>query len=400
MNLKQAAARLGVHYQTAYRWVRSGDLAAVRVGARYEVSDAAIHQFVATRQSILRQAVPQPGPHTRASDDPDDVLQDLEAMAGDPLISVPALTAYAARRGREALGDLCLVAVTRPDGGIERAALDHPHADRAAFVASALSVTGPAPPRMGAVLAPVLAEGAVVRVPHVPQDQLRAGVRPELRQYLADHPVVGLLAAPIPVAGRVRGMVVFSRDTPADPYTAVDEEFVVAFAERVGALVAAAFEIDAAWTVREALADRFRAWLQRVALDATLAPDVAQAILDDDEAALAVVVYGPEGRILAVNRATQDAAGYDRSELVGRTYADMVAPEDVSAEEDNFARLASGELDYHDYHANRRRSDGTAVDTALHRVAIRHLDTSLACVISVERPVRVSNRIKDLIGVG
>jgi glycerate-2-kinase len=27
VNLKQAAARLGVHYQTAYRWVRSGDLA-------------------------------------------------------------------------------------------------------------------------------------------------------------------------------------------------------------------------------------------------------------------------------------------------------------------------------------------------------------------------------------
>ena len=59
MNLKQAAARLGVHYQTAYRWVRSGDLAAVRVGARYEVSDAAIHRFLATRQSVLRQAVPQ-----------------------------------------------------------------------------------------------------------------------------------------------------------------------------------------------------------------------------------------------------------------------------------------------------------------------------------------------------
>ena len=83
MNLKQAAARLGVHYQTAYRWVRSGDLAAVRVGARYEVSDAAIHQFVATRQSVLRQADPQPGAPTATRTIPTRCSQDLEAMAGD-----------------------------------------------------------------------------------------------------------------------------------------------------------------------------------------------------------------------------------------------------------------------------------------------------------------------------
>ena len=38
MNLKTAALRLGVHYQTAYRWVRSGQLVAVKVGAGYEIS--------------------------------------------------------------------------------------------------------------------------------------------------------------------------------------------------------------------------------------------------------------------------------------------------------------------------------------------------------------------------
>ena len=38
VNLKTAALRLGVHYQTAYRWVRSGQLVAVKVGAGYEIS--------------------------------------------------------------------------------------------------------------------------------------------------------------------------------------------------------------------------------------------------------------------------------------------------------------------------------------------------------------------------
>ena len=83
-----------------------------------------------------------------ATDDPDELLLDLEAMAGEPLHQ-PARRSpqFAARRGREVLGDLCLVAVdpTRT-ARIDRAAIDHLHADRAAFVASALSVTGAAPP--------------------------------------------------------------------------------------------------------------------------------------------------------------------------------------------------------------------------------------------------------------
>jgi MerR family transcriptional regulator, light-induced transcriptional regulator len=37
MDLESAAAVLGVHYQTAYRWVRTGLLDAVKVGATYEL---------------------------------------------------------------------------------------------------------------------------------------------------------------------------------------------------------------------------------------------------------------------------------------------------------------------------------------------------------------------------
>ena len=54
MNLKQAARHLGVHYQTAYKFVRSGRLAAVCVGARYEISEAAIERYLAERQAMRR----------------------------------------------------------------------------------------------------------------------------------------------------------------------------------------------------------------------------------------------------------------------------------------------------------------------------------------------------------
>ena len=38
IDLQEAARRLGVHYQTAYRWVREGRLTAVRVRGRYELA--------------------------------------------------------------------------------------------------------------------------------------------------------------------------------------------------------------------------------------------------------------------------------------------------------------------------------------------------------------------------
>lgn len=50
MDLRDAAEALGVHYQTAYGWVRDGTLAARKVGRGYEVSDADVRALVARRR--------------------------------------------------------------------------------------------------------------------------------------------------------------------------------------------------------------------------------------------------------------------------------------------------------------------------------------------------------------
>ena len=50
MNLQDAAARLGVHYQTAYRWVRDGSLAATKHSSSgYEVNEDDLTRFAAAR---------------------------------------------------------------------------------------------------------------------------------------------------------------------------------------------------------------------------------------------------------------------------------------------------------------------------------------------------------------
>ena len=49
VTLHEAAHRLGVHYQTAYRWVRRGELPAVKVAGTYVVDGDALAAFAAAR---------------------------------------------------------------------------------------------------------------------------------------------------------------------------------------------------------------------------------------------------------------------------------------------------------------------------------------------------------------
>ncbi|GAC1517837.1 MAG: hypothetical protein NVS1B12_06500 [Acidimicrobiales bacterium] len=51
VDLTEAAARLGVHYQTAYKWVRDGSLVAVKRGSTYDIADAEVERFIAARRA-------------------------------------------------------------------------------------------------------------------------------------------------------------------------------------------------------------------------------------------------------------------------------------------------------------------------------------------------------------
>lgn len=62
LNLKQAAARLGVHYMTAYRYVRQGRLRAHRAGTEWRVSPEAVDELLAA------PSAPAPAPAAVATD--------------------------------------------------------------------------------------------------------------------------------------------------------------------------------------------------------------------------------------------------------------------------------------------------------------------------------------------
>lgn len=57
IDLQEAARRLDVHYQTAYRWVREGRLPAVRVRGRYELAVADVEAFAEQRDAPVAATV-------------------------------------------------------------------------------------------------------------------------------------------------------------------------------------------------------------------------------------------------------------------------------------------------------------------------------------------------------
>lgn len=63
MDLQTAADRLGVHYQTAYRWVRDGSLEAVKRGSVYDIAEDALVAFQTKRSA---PAPPPPRAHVRS----------------------------------------------------------------------------------------------------------------------------------------------------------------------------------------------------------------------------------------------------------------------------------------------------------------------------------------------
>jgi excisionase family DNA binding protein len=75
MQLREAAETLGVHYQTAYGWVREGVLPARKVGRGYEVSDEDVRALCA-RRDLGRE----PAREVRVRDWP--ARSGLERLAG------------------------------------------------------------------------------------------------------------------------------------------------------------------------------------------------------------------------------------------------------------------------------------------------------------------------------
>jgi excisionase family DNA binding protein/PAS domain S-box-containing protein len=384
LNLKQAARHLGVHYQTAYKLVRSGRLAAVCVGARYEISEAAIERYLAERQAMRRAPARTRLAPTAASDDPfapAELALDAVAMSAN---TVSELTADALAT---VLGDLAVVReISHDSEWFLPAVVRHADPVRRATVTATL---GEFPMAVqGSGVLQTVARGSSVLKALVAQDCVHNRVDPEALQYFDEAGIHSMIVVPAFADDDVVGLVAVTRDAPGRPYTPVD----LVTAERAAALVGAG--IPRARLTSESWARR-RSLVVAVSslIDAGASGPPEQTMVSSGR--LAEFVCDAKGRIVSANEAGGRLVGVPVVELVGRRLPDLVAEATRAEHVLLMERLLRGELNYVDARIRLERNnavDGDADDekvdpTAIRLAVVRDAQAQPRAIVAVAHPL-------------
>ncbi|MSX92730.1 MAG: helix-turn-helix domain-containing protein, partial [Actinobacteria bacterium] len=214
MNLKAAARRLGLHYQTAYRYVRSGELVAVKLGATYEVSEAAIEQFRRHRHELseLSSEGEFIGEHDQHATSPLEALRaDLALMLDRTTLSAQPVFDRIVRHAITEIGDGCVLRLLADDGAALRTAAVA-HLDPTAHSLLAAIQDSPLPLSLDDHELEALRDGGIQRVDFLRQDAARRMIPREFLQYGDQLRFFGLLAVPVRNAGgAVVGLLTITR---------------------------------------------------------------------------------------------------------------------------------------------------------------------------------------------
>ena len=365
VNLKTAARRLGVHYQTAYRWVRSGQLVAIKVGAGYEISEAALTRFQAQRAAIER--VPELNGHDvpKTAITAADAFAMLDAMLERVTVDARPVATRAARLLAEVLGDAAVLYGLDDDG---RATVLHvAHHDPVCEVAASTVARYGDP---GAFFAhATLRESEPLLISQVPQRNVRRRLRAEVQQHLGVSGCYSALSVPIVFEGHPIAALVASRDTPVSPYTRDDLDFVRELARRVELAYASAALGRRAWELRERVVD---------ALQSANTSASEEAMRDVIGVGDAVAVLDLDLRHIVVADAYALLLGSDRESLL----ASALAPRACNATEvrDSLSLLLFGELDFCEVSFTRAAGGGSLI---LHAAMVREADATPRCVVVV-----------------
>jgi len=373
MNLKQAARRLGVHYQTAYRWVRSGKLAALRVGAVYDISDQAIEKFEREREAERSAPVDLPVESRR----PEMCASELVRAAHDAyrsmVLSPSAVFEVVSDGLAKLLGGLAMIQLVNADETLVTRAMHHSDLQRLGVAWTEVESFTRTMTEIQVRVA--IATRKPVRVHHLPQDHVRAQTAPELVQYLDDARPHTLLAVPALYGDDVRAVITLVRDFPAAPYSDEDVTTVGVLAAIVGAAIVRCSLHRQAWDRRRAL----MAKLEAVGAAFEQLPDL-------DPCGAAELICSPDGEIVRANKAAGELGAIDPDALIGMRLTELPVDEEQCRERDLLRRLAAGELSYADALRTIEATDGTRELITVHRGMVRNAASEpTALVIVAER---------------
>jgi GAF domain-containing protein len=363
--------------------VRSGQLVAVKVGAGYEISDAALERFEAQRAAVERAAdsVPDESPNAVA---PGTVSRSGALAALDTMLEAVSLNAdpfleRATRLAVAVVGDGAVLTMPNDGGELEVAHVAHiaPHVElRMGWVAREEQNTLEFARAVASSRKPVF-------VPQVPQQQVRDSVGPEAHEYLVKGSCFSIICVPV-IADDEAGALFLMRDEAGRPYTPEDVEFAEAVAERVGLARTQVARQQSAWNVRrrvvDALGDAAREHASIDELGCSLDKLVEWAVGDDTRAAVAVLDLELRQRVCT--KAYAELLGRDPASIRGTLLPNLVADADQLYR--GLERLLKSEVDFRTFDI-----DTTPAPMMLHCAMARRPDaTPWAIVISAHAVVK------------
>jgi len=382
MNLKTAARRMGVHYQTAYRWVRSGELIAVKVGSGYDISEAALERFRAQRTALERlPSNTELGPNWTVGSpmSTSAALDVLERMNEKVTTDARPVVDRATRIVADVLGDAVITYLRDETGDLRVAQVAHCEPESEVVGATvARSAT-----RQNVLARKAVERGEPVFVPQVSQRDVRAHVYAEAHETLMHAGCFSAIGVPI----GTQGVLFATRNLPGNPYTHDDLAFLDAVAARVGHAMARARR---GWMSREIRRSVVRLMhehaehtesvemLPRARLDALL----QAAVADDAEAAVALLDL--DLRHLVCTKAYWVLVGDDPAAVLGAPLLSSVAGSHVEALNGAFEHVLRGELDFRSVETELGPN---AVPAALYVAMVRRRDARPWALVAVAHPL-------------
>jgi excisionase family DNA binding protein len=374
VNLKSAARQLGVHYQTAYRWVRQGDLVAVKVGTTYEVSPAALEQFRARRLAARDYALEIDEAVTGEVDGADDLLDGLAAIAEQCGPSTVILEDEAVRALAERLDAGAILRLLDESGDHLTGTNFHHRDPRTRALLGRFFGVVPVWPSLAGE---TLCTGTPLRWTNIPQDQLRARLHPAAHQVLDHIRLTQLLQVRICAGDAPIGVLqVLRHDGRA--FSDDDVATAVAVAELLGAARARAERFVRAWARRNRLVDDLQRALAEHGMDPAV--ECARRWIEHLDVGAAVTDQRADRRIVvAANEQAAEALGLRRHELVGRSALDIPQFLSDAAVAASVGRLRTGALDYASFTA-ATPDGGRRLD--VHCGAVRQPDAAVAMIVT------------------
>ncbi|HEX5613599.1 MAG TPA: GAF domain-containing protein [Acidimicrobiia bacterium] len=372
MNLKQAAARLGIHYQTAYKLIRSGALPSVRIGGTYDISEAALERYLVEREIVRRGHVgAMPAVPARAVETtPQAMLAGLAETTRATSLSAQAAFDATARGLARTVRDCASVwmATDEDDEELHVVACDHWEPRRHSLISA---YTRAVPLSRGeGYTGHVFATGRRIFAPHVPQNVLRAGTRPEFVQYLDELAIHSLIAVPVVVAGAVAGVVSVVRDYTSTPFAIEDLAAVQEAARLVGLAVERAALVRQGWRRRDDLLESLR-----LDLDPDDAVRPRSTVLE--------MVLDPHLRVVAANDAAFELLGEHPTTVVQQLLTTGSSSDALPLAD----RMLRGELDFHDDELVIERTSGERDHLLVQRGVARTPGSEAIGVVIVASPV-------------